>query len=103
MKYLGNAFSLNMLASLPASVQVTEVSPGQAAARAKDSLSVVDHADTAAVFASVLGCAVPANRATVSLRAGDELLVGQYKGPRLEEGATQLPSGATIQWLLVTI
>lgn len=103
MKYLGNAFSLNMLASLPASVQVTEVSPQAAATRAAESVSVVGHADTAAVFASVLGCAVPANRATVTLRQGDELLVGQYRGPRLEEGASTLPPGATIQWLLVTI
>ncbi len=103
MKYLGNAFSLNMLVSLPASVQVREVSPETAAIRVLDSVSVVGHADTAAVFASVLGCAVPTNRVTVVLHPGDELLVGQYRGPRLEEGATTLPPGATIQWLLVTV
>jgi hypothetical protein len=43
------------------------------------------------------------NRANVSLAAGDRVLVGQYSGPRLPEGTTTLPEGATIKWLVVTV
>ena len=103
--YIANAFSLNMLANLPASVKVKEVSLEQAVALAHESgwTSLVGHADTAAIFTSVLGVTVPANRVTVRLEKGDKLLVGQYRGPRLEEGTTRLPDGATIQWLAVVL
>lgn len=42
-------------------------------------------------------------RVNVSLDVadGDELLVGQYVGPRLPEGVTVLPEGARFRWLLV--
>jgi hypothetical protein len=63
--------------------------------------SVVGHADTAAVFSSVLGRVVAHNRETVKLAPDDILLVGQYIGPRLPEGATALPEGATIEWWIV--
>ena len=98
-----NAFSLNMIAAFPVAVTVEEVSVEQARVLAADAESVVGHADTAAVFSDVLGLEVPANRATVSLVKGDRLLVGQYRGPRLPEGASQLPEGATIQWLNVIV
>ena len=42
---------------------------------------------TLAVFAGLLGREVPCNRASVTLAHGDEVLVGQYSGPRLPEGA----------------
>jgi len=103
VKYICNAFSLNMLASVPASVKVEEVTPEQARSLAEGAESAVGHADTAAVMSSVLGMSVPMNRTTVALAAGDSVVVGQYKGPRLEEGTTVLPAGATIQWLLVTV
>lgn len=98
-----NAFSLNMIATFPVAVTVEEISVEQARVLAADAESVVGHADTAAVFSDVLGLEVPANRATVSLVKGDRLLVGQYRGPRLPEGASQLPEGATIQWLTVIV
>lgn len=101
---LCNAFSLNMLGSMPASVEVAELTVDQAKDFLSSNLeSAVGHADTASVMSSVLGLEVPANRTTVSLSAGDEVVVGQYRGPRLPEGATVLPEGATIQWLLVTV
>lgn len=92
-----------MLGTFPATVAVEEATLVQAAEYAVEAVSAVGHADTAAVFGSVLGCTVPANRATVSLTAGMRVLVGQYRGPRLEEGVTTLPEGATIQWLFVTV
>jgi hypothetical protein len=102
MKLL-NAFSLNMLASFPASVEVRECGLLQAQELATTAESAVGHADTATVFSAVLGAPVPANRATVSLNKGDRALVGQYIGPRLPEGATSLPEGATITWLVVDV
>ena len=66
-------------------------------------VSAVGHADTAAVFAHVLGVPVACNRATVALKDGDVALVGQYSGPRLPEGATTLPEGATIKWVVVGV
>lgn len=99
-----NAFSLNMIASFPARVFVEELSLDEVRRElAADVESAVGHADTAAVFGDVLGVTVPANRATVTLGSGDTVVVGQYRGPRLPEGATTLPAGATIQWLRVTV
>jgi len=63
--------------------------------------SAVGHADVAALFSAQLGIDVPVNRVTVEMDANTTLLVGQYKGPRLPEGATTLPEGATIEWWIV--
>ena len=60
-------------------------------------------ADTAAIFSSLLGLDVPCNRATFQLKEGVTLFVGQYKGPRLPEGATSLPEGATVEWAMVLV
>ena len=100
--FLLNAFSLNMLVG-NADVVVREVSQKVAASLAADCVSAVGHADTAAVFSHVLGVEIPANRATVVLKEGDVALVGQYSGPRLAEGATSLPEGATIKWVVVGV
>lgn len=100
--YLLNAFSLNMLAS-NADIHVREVSLDIARNLAKIATSAVGHADTAAVFADVLGVPVPTNRVSVTLGEGDAALVGQYSGPRLPEGATSLPEGATIKWMIVGV
>ncbi len=65
--------------------------------------STVGHADTAAIFGSQLDLDVPAVRSTISLSKGDMVLVGQYRGPRLAEGAKTLPDGAGIVWILLTV
>lgn len=100
-----NAFSLNMLAVMPADITVIEVSAWYAAALlAENGLeSAVGHDTTAAVFSSALGLEVPYNRATVALSPGSVVIVGQYSGPRLIEGTTELPEGATIKWLQVVV
>ena len=100
--FLLNAFSLNMLVG-NADVVVREVSQKVAAILADACVSAVGHADTAAVFSSVLRVEIPCNRATVALKEGDVALVGQYSGPRLPEGATSLPEGAAIKWLVVAV
>ncbi len=99
---LTNAFSLNMVA-FPATINVEEVAQECAAIIASTCTSAVGHADTAAVFSSVLGTNVPMNRVTLQLKAGEKILVGQYIGPRLPEGSTSLPEGAMIKWLMVSI
>lgn len=98
-----NAFSLNMLTVFPADIHADEISVDQAREMARGASSAVGHAETAAVFTAVLGVPVPTNRATVRLSSGDVALVGQYVGPRLPEGATSLPEGATIRWFRVTV
>ena len=100
--FILNAFSLNMLVG-NADVVVREVSQKVAAILADACVSAVGHADTAAVFSHVLGVEIPCNRATVALKDGDVALVGQYSGPRLPEGATSLPEGAAIKWLVVGV
>ena len=100
--FILNAFSLNMIVG-NADIVVREVSQKVAACLAPACVSAVGHADTAAVFSHVLGVEIPCNRATVALKDGDVALVGQYSGPRLPEGATSLPEGAAIKWLVVGV
>lgn len=100
-----NAFSLNMLIDFPATLHFEELSLAGAKTQLENQgfHSVVGHADTASVFSDVLGLTVATNRETVVLKKGEVAIVGQYRGPRLEEGAKHLPEGATIQWLRVTV
>jgi len=101
---LMNAFSLNMLTAHPAVIETRPVSLEEARRLVADGFeSAVGHADTAAIFSGLLGVPVPMERRTVQLAPGETALVGQYSGPRLPEGATTLPPGATITWLLVTV
>ena len=100
--FLLNAFSLNMIVG-NADIEVREISQKVAASLAADCVSAVGHADTAAVFSSVLGVEIPCNRVTVALDHCATALVGQYSGPRLPEGATCLPEGATIKWVIVGV
>ena len=64
-------------------------------------VSSVGHADTARIFTGILGTEVPMNRISINLSGLDLILVGQYNGPRLPEGATSLPEGASIRWFTV--
>lgn len=95
-----NAFSINMLVE-SSNLAFQEVSVSEAKNLAAAGLeSAIGHADTANVVGSILGCELAANRVTIEL--GDEpILVAQYTGPRLAEGATELPQGARIQFWLV--
>ena len=105
---IANAFSLNMLA-LDFGVTNLQVCPTfpeyirHEIEAAGGFTSIVGHADTAAVLSSLLGLDVPCSRATFTLEVGVTLFVGQYKGPRLPEGATTLPEGANVEWAMVVI
>ena len=105
---IANAFSLNML-NLDVGITDLQICPAspdvirQEIEEAGCYASIVGHADTAAIFSSLLGLDVPTNRATFTLEEGVTLFVGQYKGPRLPEGATSLPEGAKVEWAMVVI
>lgn len=92
-----------MLSEGNAQLSVRKLTLGEAQALAMDFQSIVGHADVAAVMAEQLQIDVAPNRVTASLEPGDKLLVGQHKGPRLPEGATKLPEGSVIDWLLLTV
>lgn len=100
MLYITNAFSLNMVrdgdltnlkfAPLPSTAARDIISNGLGK-------SVVGHED----IARIIG--VRMNRESVTLARGDKALVCQYSGPRLPEGATVLPAGASFRWILVSV
>ena len=64
-------------------------------------VSVLGHASTQALFEKALGVPIPVNRTSLKLGSGERILVGQYMGPRLPEGATELPEGATLEWWVI--
>ena len=62
-----------------------------------DFVSAIGHQDTAVLVSNLLGRPVPANRVSVPpLQSGDTHFVVLYQGPRLPEGTTRLPEGATL-------
>jgi hypothetical protein len=113
MIYIGNAFSLSMLDRNDQAAESRNKwggdysrspypsSPEQIRVRLADGeafTSAVGHADTAAILGELLGVTLPVNRVSIKLARGDTLFVGQYTGPRLPEGTTTLPEGASIEW-----
>lgn len=100
--YIINAFSASMI-TLPARVEFEEVTQQAARNLAGGAISAVGHQDTAALFTALLGTPVPCQRVSVSLKKGSPALLGQLSGPRLPEGTTTLPEGATIKWIFVYV
>lgn len=107
--YIANALSLSMLDReqqatqyyrVPRPITYAEVLDRLASCKkyGAEIISCIGHADTAALFSNLLGQELPVNRISVKLIDGTGLIVGQYVGPRLAEGATNLPAGATIEW-----
>jgi len=104
--FIANAFSLSML-SLDAdagAITFRRLTLAEAREIAEQPhTSCVGHADTARMMSAELGMSVEPNRCSVQLRHGDRMLVAQYSGPRLPEGATELPEGAAFRWMLVEL
>lgn len=113
--YITNAFSLQMLASAGSAridahrllgVEEARVAILEEQSTGAVVVPAIGHADTAAVVADQLG--LPAlgslfERRSILLDEASILLVAQYKGSRLPEGATTLPEGAEIEWWQITI
>jgi hypothetical protein len=93
--YVANSFSLGMVPK--EWLHAVRLSPCMQPPDLEGAISVVGHADTAAVLG------VPFNRSAVALEVGDTVFVAQLRGGRLPEGATSLPPGAEFDWIKVTI
>jgi hypothetical protein len=64
--------------------------------------SAIGHADTANIISALLGVEVPMARVSVPvLVPGDVHYLALYQGPRLPEGATALPEGATLSFYVL--
>ena len=97
-----NAFSLNMLVSLTANVKTEELSvPQVKEALSGDFESGMGHSTE--LVSEILGMDIPVNRSSNKIQDGEAVLVAQYVGPRLAEGAIQLPEGATLKFIKVTV
>jgi enhancing lycopene biosynthesis protein 2 len=104
MVYLTNAFSINMLNRSSHVISFIPLTEDETRALLSHGfVSAVGHQDTANVLTDLLGISIPCERRNVVLDEGDKLVVAQYTGPRLPEGATKLPEGAEITFWLVQI
>ena len=101
MKYISNAFSLQMIPSMNMLASIVQIDdPSEIPA---DVVSAIGHADTAAVVSNILGREIPMNRVSVSLEPGDVLYVAQLQGGRLPEGVTTLPEGFSLRFVQVKV
>lgn len=83
MIYLGNAFSLQMLEDPMASIEVTAITRWVAEQAIKSgATSIIGHQN----IADALNCEM--NRQSIKLKESDTLIVAQYVGGRLPEGAS---------------
>ena len=107
--YISNAFALSMLSR---DGRIRSPYPIRDAAEALEYInnwefhgaqivSCIGHANTAAILSKLLERDLSANRTNIKLDDHSCILVGQYVGPRLPEGATELPEGATIEWWII--
>jgi hypothetical protein len=107
MTYLANAFSINMIGLSQlgeAKVFIARISPGAAHEFLAGGFeSAVGHESTAALIAADLCLPVRPDRRSIRIEPGDRLIVAQYIGPRLPEGATALPEGARLEYFLVEV
>jgi len=97
--FLTTAISLNMLERKSYRLETAPID----LQRAKSLLSVdyvnaVGHESTAAILSNMLGMDIKRSRVNVVAKDGDVAVVAQYHGPRLPEGATTLPDGASIEF-----
>ena len=109
MKFISNAFSINMVESPKVggyfSVNFHRISTAEVDALLREDYfkSVIGHADMAEIVGKMVNHVIPFNRESVKLRSGDELIVCQYSGPRLPNGCVELPAGAQIDFFWLEI
>jgi len=108
--YLANAFSLNMIPpALDRGVvrfRRIDVEEVREIFRKNPLESAVGHVDLARIVSQDLGMEVPVHRRSIYLHPEcwrQSMIVAQYRGPRLPEGATELPPGAVVSYYLVEL
>lgn len=103
MVKFANAFSLSMLGDVTTTrLIVRKLSKEEVKLILGQGFeSYIGHQDTANVLSNELGLDVPCNGGMLLLGKNDVVIVAQYMGGRLPEGATQLPEGATFNYYLV--
>lgn len=106
MRYLANAFSIQMIEDLTSltNLCVRPIGSGAVKVALKNgATSCIGHADLATVLTDTLDQEVAVNRCNISLTPEDTLYVAQLVGGRLPEGSTSLPEGFEIQFFIVTL
>lgn len=99
---LCNAFSLNMLISINATIKTEELTIPQTVETLSEGFqSGMGHSTE--LVSSILGMDIPMNRSNNKIDNGESVIVAQYVGPRLPEGAVELPEGATLKFIRVTV
>lgn len=94
--YLANAFSLNMIAECFADVRIATLDIDTVKKILTGHfISAIGHQDTANILSKLLEKEIPMNRISIQLETDDCVIVAQYSGSRLPEGATELPEGAS--------
>jgi len=104
--YLCNAFSINMLSRVGQAINFVPVHPAAVSDLLENEEweSAIGHPDMPALIAEAIAGGVrevphiEMNRINVGLSRDTSLIVAQYRGPRLQEGATSLPEGAKIEF-----
>lgn len=105
MIYICNAFSLAMISQFKdVTIRCRKVTVEEVRQILSDGFhSSLGHEMTAKVVSDMIGITIPVNRDKTVLQPGDILIVTQYLGPRLPEGAVTLPPGAVIEFYAVTL
>lgn len=100
--YLTNAFSINMLERGGQDLSFVPVNKNAVCnlLRNEQVIPAIGHRDTAEIVSRILDTDHNLfNRTDVALMRGEtSLIIAQYRGPRLPEGATVLPAGASIEF-----
>jgi len=81
---------------------ILEIVPAKPEWIPMDVISSIGHKETAVIVSKMLGREVPLSRiSTPVMKPGDVNWAALYQGPRLPEGATELPEGATLRFYRV--
>lgn len=97
MKYVANAFSLQMLREPDCLININRLSEEDFKKLSFDAYSIIGHKD----IADVLG--LEYNRESVKVNPDDIVLVAQLSGGRLPEGATKIPKNRKIEYFCIQI
>lgn len=101
-----NAFSVNMLSDPKNQVTFDKVPPDHVQDLVDSYLrmkSFIGHKETSDILSEMFNADIPQNRISYKMQASDVVILAQYTGPRLAEGATTLPPGAKIEFWRVKL